>query len=223
MDGITREQAQALDSLAVERGISILALMERAGELVSQLAKQKASGKNIIILCGKGNNGGDGLVSARNLMLAGFQIRVILAQENLGEAAKRNEDALRLLGGRIDPWRDDVAFSADLIIDALLGFNLKGAPTEPYAGIIRAANDSGVPILAVDIPSGLDADAGSLYQPIIRASWTLALSAVKQGCLVQDSKPFVGELYLADIGIPKEIYNNIKIKKPAFAGIRLYE
>lgn len=215
----SKSQISELDKLMVDRyGVSVLQMMEIAGLSVAQLAMQVSKGKRILVLCGHGNNGGDGLCAARHLINYGYSVSIIIAKKELSEPSEKQFNTLIKMGININYWPTDIEFSNfDLIIDALLGFNLVGNPREPYASIIRQANSSGIPILSVDVPSGLDADSGEAYSPCIKASYTLALSAVKKGCVI--GKEFVGELYLGYIGVPDELYEELKIEKPAFAGI----
>ncbi len=95
---------------------------------------------------------------------------------------------------------------ADLIIDAIIGYSLHGAPTGPAAALIRAANAHGAPILALDAPSGVDTTSGSVFEPAIHATATLTLALPKEGLRVEAAKARVGELYLGDISVPKELY-----------------
>ena len=96
---------------------------------------------------------------------------------------------------------------ADLIIDAIIGYSLRGAPTGPAASLIRAANANGAPILALDAPSGVDTSSGSAFEPAIRATATLTLALPKEGLRIEEAKACVGELYLADISVPPELYS----------------
>jgi NAD(P)H-hydrate epimerase len=95
---------------------------------------------------------------------------------------------------------------SDLVVDALFGYNLKGSPREPAAGMIRRANSSGIPILAVDMPSGLDATSGEPGDPCVESDATVTFGLPKVGFLNPSSRRFVGDLYLADISFPSEVY-----------------
>src|SRR3989338_3831049 len=213
----TRKQMAELDRLMVVRyGVSIIQMMELAGLATAKLAMKISKGKKILVLCGHGNNGGDGLCAARHLINFGYDIAVVIAKEKLGEAAAYQKEILEKMNIEIMPASIDFS-KYNLIVDALIGFNLQGTPKEPYASIIRKANSAKVPILSVDMPSGLDADEGKIAEPCVRAAYTLALSAVKKGC--KKSKEFCGEIYLGYIGVPSELYEELKIKKPAFAGL----
>ena len=104
--------------------------------------------------------------------------------------------------------------AADLIIDAIIGYSLRGAPTGPAAALIFAANLHGAPILALDAPSGVDTTSGSAFEPAIRATATLTLALPKKGLRVAAAKACVGELYLGDISVPRELYGqpNLDLK-----------
>ena len=103
---------------------------------------------------------------------------------------------------------------ADLIIDGLLGYNISGNPRGIYSEIINLANSSGRKILAIDIPSGLNPDTGEIYNPCIRAKYTLALTLPKNGLIESHAKQSVGDLYVADLGLPPEIYQLMSLEVP---------
>ncbi|THF78077.1 NAD(P)H-hydrate dehydratase [Cohnella fermenti] len=160
-----------------------------------------------LVLVGKGNNGGDGLVCARHLIELGHGATVLYAvppEQLVGEAAIQRDIAARLgipamtyAPGVVD-WR-----RVDGIVDSLLGTGSKGAPREPYASLIREANASGRPIVAADIPSGLDADTGELAEPSIRAELTVALAMCKRGLLLYPGAEHAGRVVVRGIGIPE--------------------
>jgi len=163
--------------------------------------------RSICCLVGKGNNGGDGLVAARHLHDWGARVTVALG----GERDEVRDVPARQLGTvermEIPVGDPQKGFGrAELLVDALLGYGARGNPREPVAGLIRQANASGVRILAVDIPSGLDATTGEPNDPCIAASATVTFGLLKTGFLNPKAKGFVGELYLADISMPREVY-----------------
>ena len=110
-------------------------------------------------------------------------------------------------------WELDLA-EAELIVDALIGYGLSGDPRQPIAGLIDAANNAGKPILALDAPSGLDTTKGVPGNPCIKAALTLTLALPKTGLLTRQAKDFVGELYLADISVPSELYQHLGVEVP---------
>jgi NAD(P)H-hydrate epimerase len=109
-----------------------------------------------------------------------------------------------------DPWPE-----ADVILDALLGYSASGAPRPPLDQLVRSANKSGTPILALDIPTGLDPDNGRPSDPTIRAAATLTLALPKAGLLADGARDYVGELWLADLGIPPSLYGELGLEVPA--------
>lgn len=175
------------------------------------------AGEHWVVLVGKGNNGGDGLVCARHLADAGLAVSLLYAEppERLrGEAAAQHEIVKRLgLPGRVyDPdagagigaeGRDRAEVTG--LVDALLGTGAKGAPRGGYASLIREANDSGLPIIAADIPSGLDADTGAVHDPCIRARVTVSLAFLKAGLTQYPGAGQAGEVVVRYIGIPRRL------------------
>ena len=222
---VTREQMNKVDKYAVEFfGIEILQLMENAGRNIAEFSRQQLESvedKKIVILCGKGNNGGDGLVAARFLHNWGADVTCIMAdgKEKLNELAKAHYETLENMSvdllSAVDNTRiEKIINEADVVIDCLLGYNISGNPKETYALLIKMVNASKKNILSVDIPSGLDADSGNVYNPCIKAKWTLTLGLPKIGMLQKHAKEYVGELWLADIGIPKEVYTKLEMNIP---------
>lgn len=158
------------------------------------------------ILVGKGNNGGDGLVAARHLADAGLRVTVVYAAspDTLRGEAAAGRDVIAALGIPVIVYgRDDLDLrDATGIVDALLGTGTQGPPREPYASLIREANDSGAPIVSVDVPSGIDADTGSLHEPCIRAYVTVCLAYLKRGLVQYPGAAAAGDVVVRYIGIP---------------------
>jgi NAD(P)H-hydrate epimerase len=209
-----------LDRLLVDDfGFDVLQLMELAGYAVAAEARRRLPGgdvrdRRVIVLAGSGGNGGDGLVAARLLRSWGARVDVILSHEpdRLRGAAAHQWRILANLGQSPAGPPADAPLAlppADLLIDALLGFGLAGPPTGASAALIRAANAHGAPILAVDLPSGLDATTGIPNDPCIRAAVTLTLALPKTGLLRPPAAPVVGDLVLADIGVPRVAYRRL--------------
>ncbi|MEM3030441.1 MAG: NAD(P)H-hydrate epimerase [Candidatus Micrarchaeia archaeon] len=219
MQVVSRERMAELDRLAGELGAGTAVLMERAGERIAELAEKMARGRKIAVLCGHGNNGGDGLCAARRLAERGFSVTAFLAsprEKFSGEPLKQLERAEKT-GVKIIGIGERAEFTSfDFLIDALLGFNLKGAPQGKFAELVRAANASGKPILAVDLPSGLDANTGEAFEPCIRANATITLAYPKTGLLKKEAGAFVGKLFLADIGVPAEACRRMGLEPVAF-------
>jgi NAD(P)H-hydrate epimerase len=217
----TAQMAEVDRAMAEDFGISLVQMMENAGRNLAHLAREmlggQALGRQILILAGAGNNGGGGLVAARHLCNAGAEVEVVLATSvgALHEVAARQLHILyqmRLplytyMAGRSLP-------PAHLVIDALLGYGLRGDPRAGYAQLIRHANARGAPVLSLDAPSGLDTTTGIPYNPCIRAAATLTLALPKVGLLRETAQGFVGDLYLADIGVPSLLYRRMEIDAP---------
>ena len=155
------------------------------------------------------------MVAARHLHNRGADVNVLLARD---ESRLKEVPAYqwKILKRMVVTKIDSDLGNADLILDAMLGYGVEGNPREPIASWIRRANESGVCILALDAPSGLDATTGIPASPCIRAQATLTLALPKTGLVMLESKPFVGDLYLADISVPAELYArlNINISSP---------
>ncbi|PYI56535.1 NAD(P)H-hydrate dehydratase [Paenibacillus flagellatus] len=215
---VSSTEMREIDRAAIERiGIPAVALMENAGRAVAEeairLAESAPAGamKRWLVLAGKGNNGGDGVVAARHLAEAGFAVVIVYAVDPAGfagEAALQRDIAARLglpsaVYGGEGPAVDWSRF--DGVIDALLGTGSRGAPQGPYAALIREANASGLPIVAVDIPSGLDADTGETRDPCIRASRTVALAFAKRGLAQHPGADAAGDVVVRPIGIPERL------------------
>ncbi|MBB6053761.1 NAD(P)H-hydrate dehydratase [Armatimonas rosea] len=188
---------QAIDDL----GIPGACLMQSAGEA---LARACAGAQRIAFLCGKGNNGGDGFAAARLLAVAGKEITVLLttSEEEITGLAATHLAPLRASGVTVAPFSDAALAGHDLLVDCLLGTGTRGAPRGLVAEAIRAANASGIPLVACDLPSGVDADTGEVPGDAIRARATVTLSALKPGLLLYPGAELVGELTLAPIGLP---------------------
>jgi NAD(P)H-hydrate epimerase len=207
-------------------GVGVLQLMELAGYATAVWARERflgreARGKRVLVLAGRGGNGGDGLVAARILAGWGANPVVWLSHDPdaLGDAATHQLRSLAALALPVVPpptshSPDPRLPTCDLVIDALLGFGLRGPPTGFAARLIAAANAHPAPILAVDLPSGLDGLTGEPYDPCIRADATLTLALPKTGLLAPAARPVTGELAVADIGVPPAVYARLGIAVP---------
>lgn len=220
---LTAGEMTEADRMSIEEfGISVLTLMENAGWAVARLAREmlggSVEGKEICCLVGKGNNGGDGLVAARCLRNWGADVLVVLGG---GRGELRDVPAGQLaivdrIGVRVTGPEGVLGDSA-LLIDALLGYGAKGDPREPTAGLIRRANASGIPILAVDVPSGLDATSGAVGDPCILAEATVTFGLPKTGFLNPAARKPTGKLFVADISMPELVYRKYSQEKSVFA------
>ena len=203
-----------VDRLMVEEfGIHLIQMMENAGRLLAELARNRflegdAVGKQVVLLAGSGGNGGGVMVCARHLHNWGADVTVVLnkAVQYLAGTIKHQGEILQRMNVDIGGFEDIKGKSQwDLIVDGIIGYSLVGAPRGGAAEMIRWANERKTPILALDLPSGLDASTGEALEPTIRASATMTLALPKKG-FKEAGKNVVGELYLADIGVPPELY-----------------
>jgi len=220
---LTTAQIAEVDRLMIEEyGILLIQMMENAGRNLAELARRMLNGRltdrEIVVLCGAGNNGGGGMVAARHLRNRGADVRVkfVGAPERLKDIPAHQWRILQTMGlaKNDDP---DLA-RADLIVDALIGYGLTGDPRGPAAEWIERANAVNRPILSLDTPSGLDTTSGTPGSPCIRATATLTLALPKTGLLTPEARAFVGDLYLADISVPPELYRRLGLDiGPLFA------
>lgn len=218
MKAITAAKMKEIDRAAIQDfGIPSLILMENAGSRAADVALGMLPEKNkrIVCVCGKGNNGGDGFVCARHLINAGRDVDIFLTGEasHLNGDTKTNFLILEKMGAAIYNLRGEDSLKnlkycldkADLIIDAIFGIGISGKVKKPYSEIIKIINESRKKVLAVDLPSGLDADKGILLGSCIRADKTVTFAAPKTGLLKKQGVEICGEVIVADISIPKQL------------------
>jgi len=220
---LTAEEMAEADRMSIEDyGIGVIALMENAGVATAQVARKMLGGdvrdRRVCCLVGRGNNGGDGLVAARHLHNWGAGVRVVLAgnKSDLRDVPAKQMGIVDRMGIPVVSHGEGFG-DPEVFVDALLGYGSRGSPREPFASLIREANASKVPILAVDIPSGLDATSGEPGQPTIEARVTVTFGLPKTGFLNPKARRHVGELYLADISMPGRIYASYSVGRELFA------
>jgi NAD(P)H-hydrate epimerase len=222
---MTGEQMRGADARAQRLGVSGDRLMEEAGAAVSAAARalmntaERSSAGVVLILCGPGNNGGDGFVAARHLAAAGLRpVAVLVSTEERPSTADaaRNWDRLQGMPGieRIQTGTArDVAMlrngieRAALIVDALLGTGVRGALREPIRGavdLVEQARRAGVPVLAVDTPTALDLSSGTPSDPCVHADATVTFHRPKEGLLSRGGRILAGRVLVAPIGIPQQ-------------------
>lgn len=202
------EMAEA-DRLTIASGTPGITLMERAGQAVADAATaMTADGGRIVILAGPGNNGGDGYVAARILGEAGRDVAVIAygAGTMLTEDAKEAASRYR---GRLQPADGFDARGFDLVIDALFGAGLARPLSGAAADLVRHVGESGVPVLAVDLPSGVSGASGAVLGAAFRATTTVTFFRRKPGHLLQPGRAKCGKVIVADIGIPETVLDRI--------------
>lgn len=214
---LTGNEMEAVERRAVEAtGVTLAELMERAGAAVARTAARMAGPGPVVIVSGKGNNGGDGIVAARLLAESGLRVRLFLTVPTNTLTPEARAAMHRLEQSDKAPTPETLASSEDLAVlrkalsdailavDCLFGFNLRGAVRGFAADVIRVLNDADMPVLAVDVPSGVEADTGRIEGEAMRAAVTVTFTAPKIGLAVPPGAGQVGELEIADIGIPPE-------------------
>ena len=212
MKALTRAQVREIDRRAIEEfGIPSLVLMENAARGATDILCALGIEGPVVICCGRGNNGGDGLAMARHLQLRGHRVRVLhwtpdgqwsvdaATQAAITAKCGIAFDNLLDQDGALGPALAD----ADWILDALLGTGTQGPPRSPYDSVLRQLNEARAKKFAVDIPSGLDCDTGQVHAPTFRADHTCTFVAAKQGLLVPEAQAHVGQVHVTDIGAPR--------------------
>ncbi|MDD3718672.1 MAG: NAD(P)H-hydrate dehydratase [Actinomycetota bacterium] len=213
---LPREMA-ALDRRAIEEGIPSLDLMERAGRFVAEQARDilgLCAGKTIYVVAAKGNNGGDGFVAARYLASWGAKVKVYLLgrEDELSAAAAANHRRFVAEGGEVAGAAPGLAgdmWGPDLVIDAIFGTGFHGAAEGEFAAAIEAINASGAPVLAVDVPSGVDAETGGVAGPAVRAVRTVTFAWPKAGLYLFPGAELTGDIVVVDIGIPARLLQDV--------------
>ena len=196
------ETMRAVDAWAIEeRGVPSLELMEAAGRAVAEAAEEVAGPGPARIVCGKGNNGGDGLVAARHLAESGHEVEVLLLSppDQLSTDAAAN---LERFQGTVREFAPAAIEDSGVVVDAIFGTGFEGAPRDPAAAAIEAINASGAPVVAADIASGVDASTGEVEGSAVEAAVTVSFHAAKLGHWIAPGKRHTGELRVAPIGIP---------------------
>lgn len=213
---LTAVQMAEVDRLMIEEyGILLIQMMENAGRNLAEQARRMLggglAGHRIVVLCGRGHNGGGGMVAARHLHDRGALVSTKLVGDPVGlkEIPAHQWDILQVMD--LTQADDPDLAQADLILDAIIGYGLSGDPRGEAARWIRQTNEAQRPILALDAPSGLDTTSGSAGEPCIRATATLTLALPKVGLLSPAARPVVGDLYLADISVPPELYRRLEL------------
>jgi len=216
----TRDEIRAFDRTCIQDlGVPGIVLMENAGRQIAEVIREDIGleeNPHIVILAGRGNNGGDGFVVARHLATCGILAKVLVIgrRDQIKGDADTNLRILEAMDADIEVLDgpdeqvvgrcEQVLKVADVIVDGLLGTGTEGEIREPFAGIIEAvcANRDHADVFAIDIPSGLDCDTGRPLGPTVRAKATITMAAVKKGFAAKGAEQYTGRVVLADIGVP---------------------
>lgn len=198
-------QVRALDAHAIkEQGIPGYTLMKRAGEAALRYMRTRwPMSHRIVIVCGGGNNAGDGYVLGRFAQAAGLTVTLMAAvspDQLKGDARQASED-FKHSGGQIEPFSSDLLRESDVIVDALLGTGLHGGVREELGQVIQGINSAGRPVFALDVPSGLDSDTGTPLGQTVRADCTVTFVGLKTGLFIGDGPEFAGTVFFDDLEI----------------------
>ena len=210
---LTTEQMVEVDRAMMEDfEIDLVRMMENAGRNLAHLARSRflgsdPRGKSVVVMAGTGGNGGGALVAARRLHGYGAEVRVAITAEGDRMTAVPGHQLRILEKLGVPILHKDLPYAAaELIIDGVIGYSLQGDPRGRAAELIQWANDADAPILALDAPSGLDTSTGAVFKPTIVATATMTLALPKEGLRTAGVADVVGELYLADISVPRALY-----------------
>ena len=214
---LTSEEAAELDRATQARGVSAADLMERAGWAVARSCIDLTGGtygRRAVVVCGKGNNGGDGFVAARHLARWGLRVAVVLLADPAGmrDPAAGNLVRLAEVDVRVVPYDPRTLARelarADVALDAIFGTGFRGMPDGDRAAAIDALNAAPVPVVAVDIPSGVDGTSGAIAGTAVRAELTVTFGAAKAGAVLLPGAELAGDVRVVDIGFPVDLVSN---------------
>ncbi|MGI5839194.1 MAG: NAD(P)H-hydrate dehydratase [bacterium] len=220
----TGAEMRRIDGTAMAYGLSGAVLMENAGlRVVGEIRRQLGGlvGRRVVIIAGPGKNGGDGFVAARHLHRAGAAVRVfrLPGKKDATAETSANLALLQLMSVSVEtvpdaappPGLEKALAEADAVVDALLGTGLRGKPEGVFARMVEKINACGRTVIAVDIPSGLDADTGEIRGNCVRATSTVVLALPKPGVLLYPGAEYAGQIVVADISIPAELTENLRL------------
>ena len=208
---LTPKQMRALEERAFSLGLSSILLMEEAARGAFLLLQEKLGGlrgKRLLFLIGPGNNGGDGLAMARLSHQAGAEARVLLAEEPRSPDAIINLRHARALGLKVDAWQPEYPLreQPDAVVDAVFGTGFHGGLPERILALADMVNGLGLPLMAVDAPSGFNSQTGMVENQAFRATWTVALGHRKTGLCLGGRQDMLGQVLLATLPIPAAAY-----------------
>ncbi len=207
----TNAQSRELDRIATEKlGIPGLSLMKRAGKVIFDYVMEKYPGLSpVVVLCGAGNNGGDGYVVAKLLHEASIAVQVLTSDEPATADAKQAYREYVSAGGYVTDCSADVPQGAALLIDAMFGAGLSRPLEKQYAALVEVVNQGSYPVVAVDLPSGLSGDTGSAFDPCIHADLTITFIGRKLGQYTGDGPDHCGQLVFDNLGLDASIYETV--------------
>lgn len=211
---LTPDEMAACDRLTIAGGVAGIALMEKAGRAVADAVARHPLGTRVVVIAGPGNNGGDGFVAARVLAERGYPVRIAL----LGDAAALKGDAAeaaRAWRGSVEPATPQVIAGAGVIVDALFGAGLNRAIEGEARALIEAINASGVPVIAVDLPSGINGASGAVMGVAVRANESVTFFRRKMGHVLLPGRLHAGKVRVVDIGIPDSVLTRVPISTSA--------
>ncbi len=196
---VTREQMREVDRIMVDDlGIELIQMMENAGRHLARFVMDRFSPATVEVLAGSGGNGGGGLVAARHLSNWGVAVSVVDTGATLAPVPAHQADILERMGVHFGETE-----RADVLIDAIIGYSLVGAPRGRAAGLIDHANQQDSPVVSLDVPSGIDVDTGDAPGQAVHATATVTLAAPKVGLIGSEH---AGLLMVADISVPPQVY-----------------
>ncbi len=203
------ENMYKADRYAIDQGTPSLALMEAAGVSIVREMTNRYYPCRVVVLCGPGNNGGDGFVVARLLQEKGWTVKLV-ALDTLEDASGDMEANWQRWKGEVLPVSEEIIEGADIVVDALFGAGLSRAIEGESRKLIEAINSSDVEVVSVDVPSGIHGNTGRVYGVAVKADLTVTFFRAKTGHYLLPGKEYVGELVVADIGIPDEALGQVK-------------
>lgn len=237
LPAVAAAQMAQIDALAVDEfGIDILQMMEQAGSHLAELVRAELGGdlggRRVVVAVGPGNNGGGGLAAARHLANRGASVRVILARpvNRLSDAGRHQLATLLQMAVDCcvaiydvpDDELDREFSSADAVVDAILGYRAAGAPHDGVLWLVDRVARATVPVISLDLPSGVDADTGEVPGSAVTATATLTLALPKPGLFRAAGRERAGRVYLGDIGLPAALYRRLGLEVGApFAAGRI--
>ncbi len=218
MDRVSVEEMEELERLMVEKyRVSSEVLMELAGERIADVIRERFSGNlKIAFICGKGGNGGDGFVAARRLESYGYDVQAYTPFEE--------KELSRLTGRKMKSYNEvgemSIDFpSANVYVDALLGYRMEGELREPVSETVEKLNDWSTNTVSIDVPTGLNVREREVVENSVRPELTICIGVLKHGMTENNS----GDIVLVDVGIPVEAFEELDLERPRFDGSRFYE